>query len=188
MLTDDFYLLKHTHGHSLLRIWDKLILTEAYQFQNCVLMTIATFHTILSSLSYSAATAIIRYIHVRSSLQVNVQEVIKRNAFIFKSIFIVESVGCFHLYSLFKLQRGKKGVERLPFLVYQTCLDPQSNYTHTIGLTQFKESPFVQFFLIQAANGCIIYFNIYLYKYLDEQAKGNTGKTKSFNKNEYIAL
>ena len=168
----------HTHTRTQLFVLNYFE-SGLYQFQNCVLMTFGTFHTILNSLSYSAATAIIRYIHVKSSLQVNIQEVIKRNAFVFKSIFIVESIGCFHLYSLFMLQSGKKGVERLPFLVYQTCLDPQSNYTHTIGLTQFKESPHIQFWLIQAANGCIIYFNIYLYKYLDEQAKGNTGKTKS---------
>ena len=59
-------------------------------YQNCWLMTIGLVHTTLNSLSYSAATAIIRYVYVRSSLQANRQEVLKRNAFIFKAIFIVE--------------------------------------------------------------------------------------------------
>ena len=143
-------------------------------------MTIGIYYTIMNSLSYSAATAIIRYIHVKNSLQVTVQEVIKRNAFIYKSIFIVESLGCFNLYSLYMMQRGKKGVERLPFLVYQTCLDPNSNYTSpSPSISQIKEGPIIQFMLIQAANGCIIYFNVYLYKYLDKQSKENTGKGRT---------
>ena len=144
------------------------------QFQNCVLMTVGIYYTIMNSLSYSAATAIIRYVHVRSSLRVEVQEVIKRNAFIFKSIFIVEIVGCYNLYSFYMMQRDKSGVERLPFLVYQTCLDSESNYTHT----QLDEMPFNQVILIHGANGCIIYFNIYLSKHLNRQLQDNTGIRK----------
>ena len=137
-------------------------------------MTIGIYYTIMNSLSYSAATAIIRYVHVRSSLQVEVQAVLKRNAFIFKTIFIVEFLGCLNLFSLYKMQEGKSGVERLSFLVYQTCLDSKSNYTHTL----FNEAPFFQIGLIQAACSCIIYFNYYLYKFLDKQSRKNTGKSK----------
>ncbi len=137
-------------------------------------MTIGIYYTIMNSLSYSAATAIIRYVHVRSSLQVEVQAVLKRNAFIFKTIFIVEFLGCLNLFSLYKMQEGKSGVERLPFLVYQTCLDSKSNYTHTL----FNEAPFFQIGLIQTACCCIIYFNYYLYKFLDKQSRKNTGKSK----------
>ena len=86
-------------------------------FQNCLLMTFGLLHTTLNSLSYSAATAIIRYLYVRSSLQNSVQEVFKRNAFMFQSIFIVEFVGLFNVFSLYIMQRGKSGAERLPLLV-----------------------------------------------------------------------
>ena len=136
-------------------------------------MTVGIYFTIMNSLSYSAATAIIRYVHVRSSLQVEVQEVIKRNAFIFKSIFIVEIIGCYNLYSFYMMQSGKSGVERFPFLVYQTCLDSESNYTHTL----LNDMPYNQIILINSANCCIIYFNIYLSKHLNKQTE-NTGITK----------
>ena len=137
-------------------------------------MTIGIYQTIMNSLFYSAATAIIRYVYVRSSLQVSVQEVFKRNAFIVKSIFIVEFLGCFNLYSFYMMQKGKTGVERCPFLIYQTCLDPWAKYTMSVQ-SQFKVMPLSQF-LLQATNGCIIGFNIYLYKYLDNQSRQNTGK------------
>ena len=129
-------------------------------------------HFTLNCLSYSAATAIVRYVYVRSSLQVSVQEVLKRNAFIFKSIFIVEFIGLVNTYSNYMWQRGKSGVERLPFLVYQTCLDPLSKYEPV----EFKKFPFIYLILTQAADGCIIGFNIYLYKYLDRQTRGNSGR------------
>ena len=141
--------------------------------QNCWLMTIGLVHTTLNSLSYSAAIAIIRYVYVRSSLQIGIQEVIKRNAFIFKAIFIVESIGLINLYSFYALQKGKSGVEKLPLLIYQTCLDPW---------TKHKPSsiPVVYVFLTQTADLCIICFNIYLYKYLSKRSRENTGKSLSF--------
>ena len=134
-------------------------------------MTIGLLHTTLNSLSYSAATAIIRYVYVRSSLQASVQEVLKRNAFMFKSIFIVEFIGLLNVFSLYIMQKGKSGADRLPLLVYQTCLDPWS-MVHD----QFKSMPVTYLILTQAADGCIIGFNIYLYKYLDKQSRENTGE------------
>ena len=150
---------------------DKVALAEPI-FQNCLLMTFGLLHTTLNSLSYSAATAIIRYVYVRSSLQTSVQEVFKRNAFMFKSIFIVEFVGLINVFSLYIMQRGKSGAERLPLLVYQTCLDPWSKLTQI----QFKTMPVTYIILTQAADGCIIYFNVYLYKFLDKQSRENTGE------------
>ena len=150
---------------------DKVALAEPI-FQNCLLMTFGLLHTTLNSLSYSAATAIIRYVYVRSSLQTSVQEVFKRNAFMFKSIFIVEFVGLINVFSLYIMQRGKSGAERLPLLVYQTCLDPWSKLTQI----QFKTMPVTYIILTQAADGCIIYFNVYLYKFLDKHSRENTGE------------
>ena len=134
-------------------------------------MTLGLVHTTLNSLSYSAATAIIRYVYVyvRSSLKVNIQEVLKRNAFIFKAIFIVEFIGFFNLYSFYVSQKGKSGVDRLPLLVYQTCLDPWSKH-------QPLSMPVTYFILTQTADLCIICFNIYLYKYLNKRSRENTSK------------
>ena len=70
------------------------------------------------------------------------------------------------------MQKGKSGADRLPLLVYQTCLDPWSKLTQI----QFKSMPVTYIILTQAADGCIIGFNIYLYKYLDKQSRENTGE------------
>ena len=90
----------------------------------------------------------------------------------FKSIFIVEFIGLLNVFSLYIMQKGKSGAERLPLLVYQTCLDPWSKLTQI----QFKSMPVTYIILTQAADGCIIGFNIYLYKYLDKQSRENTGE------------
>ena len=89
----------------------------------------------------------------------------------FKLIFIVEFVGLFNVFSLYIMQRGKLGAERLPVLVYQTCFDPSSKRTQNL----FKTMPVTFSILTLAADGCIIYFNIYLYKFLDKKSKENTG-------------
>ena len=91
----------------------------------------------------------------------------------FKLIFIVEFFGLFNVFSLYIMQRGKSGAERLPFLVYQTCLNPWSTCTQNL----FKTMPVTYSILTLAANACIIYFNIYLYTFLDKQSRENTGET-----------
>ena len=60
-------------------------------------MTVSLVHTSLNAEIYSAATAIIRYTYIRSSLQSEIQAAIKRNAFIFKTIFIAEAIGILNL-------------------------------------------------------------------------------------------
>ena len=73
---------------------------------------------------YSTAASCIRYMYVRSSLQIDVQEVIKKNQFIYKSIFLVESLNVFNYVSVFYHQYGKTGGDKSPILLYQSCLDP----------------------------------------------------------------
>ena len=82
--------------------------------------------TAIASLFYNTAAACIRYLYVRTSLQVHVQETIRRNQFIYKAIFLVESLNLFNLASMFLYQRGKTGSEKSTLLLYQTCLDPMN--------------------------------------------------------------
>ena len=119
-------------------------------------MTISIWNTVAISLWYSAAAAIIRFVYVRNSHRNGVQAVVKRNAFIYQTIFLVEFLGGFNLYSFYMMQEGKSGVERLPFLVYQTCLDSTANYTHQN--LQFTKKLSFHIILIQVACGCIIKF------------------------------
>ena len=138
-------------------------------------------HTSLNSLSYSAATAIIRYSYIRSSLKSNIQAAIKRSAFVFKAIFVVEALGFFNLISFYLIQRGKSGSEKLASISYQTCLDPfQSSVpvnslnpmilqAHPIRITSLT-----QYFLISFSIGCIIGFNLAIFKHLDKTSRSNT--------------
>ena len=134
-------------------------------------MTVFINHTAITSLFYAAATVIIRYIYVRSSLKPSVQAVIKRNAFAVKSILIVESLGGLNLVSAFVLQYEKSGQDRSPFLSYQSCIDP---YRQHFTLPFFKIMPINQIFL-HITNFCIIFFYISIFKYVDKQIGENKG-------------
>ena len=132
-------------------------------------MVASLFHSVANSTMYSAAAAIIRYIYIRSSQQSNLQTAIKRNAFIFKSILIVEALGCCTLLNLYVLQIGKSGTEKSSLLLYQTCLDPfKSSFT----IPFFEVIPFNQA-LLQIATGCNVFFNLAIYKHLDKESKNN---------------
>ena len=133
-------------------------------------MTVATAHGSVNSLFYSAASTIIRYCFIRTSLQPDVQEVLKRDAFVFKSVFIVESLSAYNLLTFFLIQRGKRGAEKSAILLYQSCLDPwQSSFS-----IPFYKVMSLNLFLVLIATVCIIGFNFVLFKHLDKQSKNNT--------------
>ena len=94
--------------------------------------------TAIASLFYNTAAACIRYLYVRTSLQVHVQETIRRNQFIYKAIFLVESLNLFNLASMFLYQRGKTGSEKSTLLLYQTCLDPMNEGCSFLYFLQYK--------------------------------------------------
>ena len=132
-------------------------------------MVASLFNTVAKSSIYSAASAIIRYIYIRSSLQSNVQTAIKRNAFIFKSIFIAEVLGCCTLLNLYISQIGKSGIEKSSILSYQTCLNPfNSSFTHPF----FEVMPFNQALLLVVV-ACNVFFNLAIYRHLDKESKNN---------------
>ena len=133
-------------------------------------MTVATAHGSVNSLFYSAASTIIRYCFIRTSLQPDVQEVLKRDAFVFKSMFIVESLSAYNLLTFFLIQRGKRGAEKSSILLYQSCLDP---WNDSFSTPFFKVMSINLFFVFVAAM-CIIFFNLKLYTHLDEKSKSST--------------
>ena len=133
-------------------------------------MTAATAYSTVQGLFYSAAATTIRYIFIRSSLQPNIQEVLKRDALVFKSIFIVESLGCYNLLTFFLIQMGKRGPEKSSILLYQSCLDP---WKSSFSTPFFKVMSF-NLLLVFIAAICIIGFNIKLYTHLDKKSKKNT--------------
>ena len=134
-------------------------------------MALFNNYTGVTSLICAAATVIIRYAYVSNSLKPTVQAVIKRNAFILKSILIVNSLGCIILLEGLMYQLGKSGKDRSPYLNYQTCLDPcTQNFTKFF----FDIMPVSQS-LLYTTNFCIIFFYLSLYKYLEKQRAKNRG-------------
>ena len=135
-------------------------------------MVVTLTHTSVNSVFYNAATAMIRYIYIKTSLQTNIQTAIKRNAFMWKSVFIIESLGCYNLVSFYFLKKEKRSLEYYP-LLYQSCLDPWKT-SHSLLL--FKVMPINQF-LIHVASWCIVGFNLVLYKHLDNESRNNSALT-----------
>ena len=132
-------------------------------------MSVATAHGTVNSLFYSAASTIIRYIFVRTSLQPDIQDVLKRDAFVYKSIFIIESLGCYNLLTFFFIQMGEKGREKSQLLLYQSCLDPwNSSFS-----TPFYNIMRINLLLVFITAFCIVYFNFVLFTHLDKQSKNN---------------
>ena len=132
--------------------------------------TVATAHGTVTGLFYSAASTIIRYIFVRTSLQPDIQDILKRDAFVYKSIFLVESLGMYNLFTFFLIQRGKKGAEKTEILLYQSCLNPwNSSFS-----TPFFKVMSINLLLVIIAAFCIIYFNLVLFTHLDKQSKNNS--------------
>ena len=134
-------------------------------------MVVSLTHTSVNSVFYSAATAMIRYFYIKTSLQTNIQAAIKRNAFMWKSVFTIESLGCYNLISFYLLYKHEKGTcAECYHLLYQTCMDPwKTSYSSLL----FKVMPINQL-LLHAASWCIVGFNIILYKYLEMEARNNT--------------
>ena len=132
-------------------------------------MTGATAHCSVNSLFYSATSTIIRYIFVRTSLQPDIQEVLKRDAFVYKSIFVVESLGLYNLLTYIFIQRGQKGPDKSEILLYQSCLDPWNKSFST----PFFKVMSLNLLLVTIAAFCIIYFNFVLFTHLDNQSKNN---------------
>ena len=137
-------------------------------------------HTSLNSLFYSAATAIIRYTFIRSSLQSNIQAAIKRSDFVFKTIFLVEALGCYNLISFYLIQRGKNGSEKSASISYQTCLNPfqssvpvNSVNPMILQTNPLKMMSLTQYFL-HLSIWCIIGFNLAIFKHLHKTSRNNT--------------
>ena len=141
-------------------------------------MTLFHNYAGVTSLICAAATVIIRYVYISNSLKPTVQAVIKRNAFIFKSTIIVNSLGCIILLDGFTYQLGKLGKDRSPFLNYQTCLDP---YTQNFTKFFLDIMPISQS-LLYITNFCIIFFYLSLYKYLEKQRAKNRGTIQTFSR------
>ena len=81
------------------------------------------------------------------------------------------------LFSIFNVavfiydQKGRTGIDRLRFVLYHACMDPWSQWSTPLVTVM----PLSQF-LLYGMNILNISCNFYLYLYLEDQRKNNTGE------------
>ena len=85
--------------------------------------------------------------------------------YMFFSVFIFE-------------QKDRTGIDRIDFVLYRACLDPFADWNSSIVGNQVM-MPFY-FILVYGMNIVNIASNFYLYFYLEDQRKNNTGPGKVF--------
>ena len=102
-------------------------------------MTVSLVHTSLNAEIYSAATAIIRYTYIRSSLQSEIQAAIKRNAFIFKTIFIAEAIGILNLIYLYLQKSGTEKFSTISYVFH--CSWRQLSISSSLRVCAAPKSP-----------------------------------------------
>ena len=119
----------------------------------------------VGSIIYSSGTSFVRYLYVRSSLISNIQETLKRDSFIIKSLIIGESLSIFNLGSFYFL--------RQPMILNEACLNPGGNFTKPL----YKVFPLNQFIMFLCTFTNII-CNISLSFYLTEKSESNMAVTE----------
>ena len=78
-------------------------------FKECLMMTGTIYVTVFASLMYTAFTALIRFLYVSSSLKKDVQDVYRKDEFIFLFICLGEGLSIFNIVTYILQQNGKEG-------------------------------------------------------------------------------
>ena len=127
-----------------------------------------------NSLMYCACTSIIRCIYVRSSLQENVQRVLKRNSFTMSFLVFGVFYNIFLLSVFIYEQKDRTGIDRLSLVMYRACVDPWAAWS-----TPLIHAYPVMMFLMYGMNIVNLSCNFYLFLYLEDQRKSNRGEMKT---------
>ena len=120
----------------------------------------------LASLVYNASTCLIRFLYVRSSLQVNIQEVYRRNQFTLMFILICEGINVFNIVSALYYRPD------VPFVLYRACLDPWDDF----AIPLMRVMPLNQL-VLYICDLVIICSNLFLYRFLKQNTINNSGKS-----------
>ena len=136
-----------------------------------------------NSLMYCACTSIIRCIYVRSSLQENVQRVLKRNSFTMSFLVFGVFYNIFLLSVFIYEQKDRTGIDRLSLVMYRACVDPWAEWS-----TPLIQAYPVMMFLMYGMNIVNLSCNFYLFLYLEDQRKSNKGSMKTELKVQSITL
>ena len=130
-----------------------------------------------ASIIYNSGTSVVRFIYIRSSLARNVQDVLKRDSFVIKSIFIGESICAFNFLSLYWLNDEQD--QNSPWPLYRACLDPWMTFK-----IPFSELMPVNQAILHTSTFINIFFNLWLFGYLNKMTNQNTALRASDKKRE----
>ena len=147
---------------------------DIFNAQDCLWMKGLLLLTGTNSLMYCACTSIIRCIYVRSSLQENVQRVLKRNSFTMSFLVLGVFYNIFLLTVFIYEQKDRTGIDRLSLVMYRACVDPWAEWS-----TPLIQAYPVMMFLMYGMNIVNLSCNFYLFLYLEDQRKSNRGEIKT---------
>ena len=126
--------------------------------QECIWMTLFYCFTHLGSRIHYTAGTFIRYMYVKSSLQPQLKEGFNRKRILFVCLSIPQFLLLIHTLDALRVYNTK---EQFPLILYQACIDPTSGFSIPLyTLMPFQQTmTFVYVF-------AMIYFNLFLYKFL----------------------
>ena len=133
----------------------------------------------IGTLVYSCGTSLVRYLYVSSSLEVNIQKVMKRDTFLIKSIVIGECINFITLFINFLEPVPEKESGRSNQVLYRACLNP--NKDHTFPLHKLMPWNHIIIILSLFIN---ISCNLFLYRYLGNQTTKNQALSEVNKKKE----
>ena len=137
--------------------------------KDCYAMLAAINTISVGSVIYSSGTALIRYLYVRSSMVTIVQDILKSNSFVVKSIVIGECISLFNWGSFYYQQVGYSTFQKSPMVLYQACLDPWHEFIFPLK----KVMP-LNHFIIFLCNAVNVSCNLFLYRFLANETKNNS--------------
>ena len=81
----------------------------------------------IGTIVYSAGTATVRYLYIRSSFEINIERVLKRDSFILQSVIIGEVLNFLTLVSHY-MQPTSSDYGLSPLILYHACIKPEGNH------------------------------------------------------------
>ena len=142
---------------------------EIIFFQDCYALLSVICSLGYGCIIYRSGTSLIRYLYVRSSLVADLQQTLKRDSFVLKSIIIGEALIYFTLGSFY--------FQDIEMVLYHACLDPWAEFKFPIHKV-LPLNQLVIFCCVLVSVSC----NIFLYRFLAKQTKNNSALTENDKK------
>ena len=126
-------------------------------FENCAVFCKQILYFSLRDLFHCLTP--LRYWYVKASLKPEVAEGFKSHQTLYVCLGVPQMLLCFHIFLYYLLYKTTD--EEFPFLFYQACRNPTSDYS-----LKFHKLMPVQQYLLYSYFASMVYSNMYLYRFL----------------------